>query len=1006
MFGTLKLKQKVFAGFLSVGLVTTAIAAISYVSFDNVLKNFKGFVEYSNRAELNLLLAHNVSEIQRQALIYTYEGHQSAAEQVHALYGDMKQTLEKGESLKSDHADLIQKHIHSYMQAFEQLQQQRELQHHLIHFDLKDAAANAEHFLQLHIQQQSLHHDNTELLMHERILNSLLSIEKYALRYFNTLDPSYIQKTKAGFITVRKQIQAMKTDKQRLSAGTESTNALKNIETYERTFLEAVQRTRGYLFLVNVVMSAEAYEILYNARKMSDQVTQEMTTIEQDTLSTLQQLFNYIIIALLLSLLMVLLLSVLIGRSLTKPIMGLTKAFNALSQGSHKTEIPPYQANDEIGDLTRAAVVFKEKNLQTHTLLEQAKALTQELKKSQEKYVDLYDNAPDMYASVEAATALVLQCNQTVANKLGYRKDEMIGQPIFALYHADCMDKVQAAFKSFIETGVVHNAELQLRKKDGSKIEVNLNVTSVRDENGQILHSRSSWIDITDRKQAEEKVRKLSQAVDQSGEAVAITDAAGCIEYINPAFSLITGYSEAEAIGQNPRILKSGNQDAAFYEKMWSTLRSGEFWQSKVINKRKNGDFYPSMLTISPIKNDSGKITNYIGIQQSLEAIEALEAQFHQSQKMEAIGTLVGGIAHDFNNNLAGITGNLYLAKMAAKSLPEVVKRLDSVETLSFGAAATIQQLLAFSRKGIVQMNPLSISSFLKETIKLQQVSLPESVSLQLQVNDTDMLVKGDINQLQQVLMNLINNAFDAVQKSENPAIRICLDRFQADDDFVTQHNGYRLGEYARISVVDNGSGIKPEHLNHVFEPFFTTKEQGKGTGLGLAMVYGAVKTHDGMVDIISSLQGTTVQLCLPLIMSGEAIDIAVQEDQVVDGDGEMILLVDDNKTVLKTAKDVLEGINYVVLTAEDGLAAIETYQSHINDIDLVILDVVMPRLGGVEALKMIKDINPDVKAMFATGYDKLRTLGVNQQEMTEKVISKPFAVSKLSQLIREVLRG
>jgi len=518
----------------------------------------------------------------------------------------------------------------------------------------------------------------------------------------------------------------------------------------------------------------------------------------------------------------------------------------------------------------------------------------------------------------------------------------------------------------------------------------------------------ATCIDLTERKQAEERVRRYSQAMEQSGEGIVITDKQGVIEHINPAFTQVTGYGE-EAIGKKTSLLKSGSQDNAFYERMWETLIYGQTWQGKVINKKKSGELYPAMLTISPIRNDEGKTTNYIGIQQNLEKFEELEQQFHQSQKMEAIGTLVGGIAHDFNNTLAGITGNLYLAKKAANSLPDVVHRLDSVEKLSFSAAAMIQQLLAFSRKSVVEMNPLSIASFLKETIKLNQVSLPESIDFQMQVSTRDMQVKGDINQLQQVLMNLINNAYDAVQSQKKPCIRIELECVHADNNFIDQHEDSKKGDYACISVIDNGSGIKAEHLEHIFEPFFTTKDPGKGTGLGMAMVYGAVKTHDGLIDVKSTQgeqNGTSVQIYLPLIDSNQRSDMGDTHDDVINGHGETILLVDDNSTVLETGRDVLEGLGYKVLTAEDGLLAIETYQSHQDEIDLIILDVVMPKLGGVEALKVMKSFNPAVKAMYATGYDRLSSLQIRSHAALEKVISKPFAVSQLSQLIREVLEG
>jgi len=495
--------------------------------------------------------------------------------------------------------------------------------------------------------------------------------------------------------------------------------------------------------------------------------------------------------------------------------------------------------------------------------------------------------------------------------------------------------------------------------------------------------------------------------MEQSGEAIVITDAEGEIVHINPAYTEITGYSEEEALGRKANLLKSGNQNRLFYEQMWHTITDGRTWQGKVINRKKDGTLYPAMLTISPIRSDAGATTHYVGIQQNLEQFELLEAQFHQSQKMEAIGTLVGGIAHDFNNTLAGITGNLYLAKKAAGHMPDVIRRLDSVEKLSFGAAAMIQQLLAFSRKGVVAMVPVTISSFLKETIKLQHASLPENVKLEYSINDTDMQIKGDINQLQQVLMNLINNAYDAVQERANPSIAISLDHYHADDNFFKKHEGQEKRDYACISVIDNGTGISAEHLEHVFEPFFTTKEQGRGTGLGLAMVYGAIKTHGGVIDIETSTTeptGTTVRFCLPLIESGQPDSVVKSEDEIMQGCGETILLVDDNETVLDTGRDVLEGLGYQVLVAEDGLVAVECYREQQHEIDLVILDIVMPRLGGVDALRQMRQINPDVKAIYATGYDKLSALGSRGKVFSEKVISKPFAVSRLSQLIRETL--
>jgi len=633
--------------------------------------------------------------------------------------------------------------------------------------------------------------------------------------------------------------------------------------------------------------------------------------------------------------------------------------------------------------------------------------MEQALKESEAKYLDMYDHSPDMYVSVDAATATVLSCNQTLADNLGYPKTDIVGRQIFELYHPDCMDKVHESFQLFVTTGEVHNEELQLMRKDGSKIDVNLNVTSVRDENGKVLYSRSCWIDISERKRAEAQVRRLSQAIEQSGEAVAITDLEGTIEYINPAFTTLTGYSEMEAIGQNHRLLKSGDQHGDVYRKMWESVLSGRVWQGKVINRAKSGELYPAMLTISPIRDESGNIINYIGIQQGLKEYEKLEEQFHQAQKMEAIGTLVGGIAHDFNNTLAGITGNLYLARRKAAEMPEVVRHLDNVEKLSFSAAATIQKLLAFSRKGIVQMQTLSISSFLKEAVKLQRVSLPENIAFKLDVKETDIMVRGDINQLQQALMNLINNAFDAVDAVESPTIEVVLERYHADDYFLQHHKVVEGEDFALIRIRDNGKGISEEHLDHIFEPFFTTKDVDKGTGLGLSMVFGTVNSHGGVIDVESEPgSGTEFSIYLPLVTAEEDNALPAATDELVMGQGETILLVDDNESVLEIGRDILEGLNYHVITATDGQLAVAQYQSRFQEIDLVILDVVMPHLGGPEALRQIRGINPDAKAIYATGYDKLRALGKEGAQIDEQVISKPYAVNDMSQAIRQVLDG
>jgi len=520
-----------------------------------------------------------------------------------------------------------------------------------------------------------------------------------------------------------------------------------------------------------------------------------------------------------------------------------------------------------------------------------------------------------------------------------------------------------------------------------------------RDPDGKPLRMTGIEMDITKRKEAEGMLRTLSRAIDQAGESVIITDAQGIIEYVNPSFTRITGYTDEEVLGKTPQVLKSGKQNKEYYERLWSTISIGKVWHSAVVDRRKDGSEYHALMTISPILNN-GQITHYVGTQQDMTEYEALEEQFLQAQKMESLGTLVGGIAHDFNNMLAGITGNLYLAKKRASELPDVVEKLDTIESISFRAADMIQQLLSFARKSRVEIKPFPLTPFIKETLKFLHSSIPENITVHQNIGIDPLLINGDSTQLHQVLMNLVNNARDALECADNPCITIKLNAFHADDKFDETHPDLNAGEYAHLSVEDNGEGISESAIGHLFEPFFTTKEQGKGTGLGLSMVFGAVQTHQGAIDVESKIgQGTTFHVYLPLLESAE-IEPAPMEQEAAEGRGELILLVDDQESIIDMGQKVLASLGYKVLTATNGQQAIEMYQAHADEIDLIIMDVVMPIMGGSQATQIIRQINPQVKIIFSTGYDK----GAQAHMENETVIAKPFPIIQMSYLIRQQL--
>jgi len=506
---------------------------------------------------------------------------------------------------------------------------------------------------------------------------------------------------------------------------------------------------------------------------------------------------------------------------------------------------------------------------------------------------------------------------------------------------------------------------------------------------------------IMEKIQEEALLNKLSQATEQSGESIVITDKNGTIEYVNPAFTKITGYTAKEAIGSNPKVLNSENQTNDYYKKLWETITNGDVWHSSIVDKRKDGSEYPALMTVSPIKSNKGETTHYVGIQVDMSEHATLEEQFRQSQKMEALGTLVGGIAHDFNNTLAGITGNLFLAKKKVLDSPDVLEKLKKVEQLSFNAAETVKQLLAFARKDIIQMKPFGLTSFMKEVAKLHESIIPESIKFSESFSREELKINGDANQIQQMLINMLNNARDAVACVEQPKISLTLAEYIADKSFYKNNPEINTPKFAHLIIKDNGCGISEKDKEHVFEPFFTTKAVGSGTGLGLAMAYGAVKSHGGVLYIDSKQdEGTSFHIYFPLVNEVHDEFIDKKDDDIIQGSGELILLVDDNNDVRSTGKDVLESLGYKVIEASDGLNAVEKFTSNQNDIDLVITDVVMPKLGGVEAAARILKIKPEAKVIFSSGYDRDEDLE-NEMPMTDAImLPKPFSVIELSKII------
>ncbi|HZQ96448.1 MAG TPA: PAS domain S-box protein [Candidatus Sulfotelmatobacter sp.] len=515
------------------------------------------------------------------------------------------------------------------------------------------------------------------------------------------------------------------------------------------------------------------------------------------------------------------------------------------------------------------------------------------------------------------------------------------------------------------------------------------------------LHSMAK-----EQRSAEESLRKLSRAVEQSADIVLITDRKGVIEYVNPAFETLTGYSRDEACGNTPRILKSGEQGPETYQEMWRTILAAKVFRGILVNRKKNGELYYVEESISPVRDADGQITHFIANGRDLTERLRLEAQLLQSQKMDAIGRLAGGVAHDFNNLLTIITSYSELALDAVAEDSPLASKIQEVLLAAKRAAELTRQLLAFSRKQpqalrIVDLNPV-IAAIAKTLPRL----IGEDVEFSFLPGQGIRPVRIDPVQMEQILMNLAANARDALPQGGH--FRIETSQVRLDQDYI-QHKpaAIPVGDYAVITVTDNGCGIPQEDISHIFEPFFTTKPSGKGTGLGLATVYGIVKQNKAFIWVYSEPgSGTVFKIYLPSVGKRCPIDPDNSKNERPAAGNETLLLVEDEQAVRKASAEFLRSLGYTVLEAKDGMDALALAQRKQFPIDLLVTDVVMPNMSGGELARQLVPLLPKIKFLFVSGYAGKTVLDHNVFDLETNFLQKPYSLKQLAGKIRGALEG
>jgi PAS domain S-box-containing protein len=488
----------------------------------------------------------------------------------------------------------------------------------------------------------------------------------------------------------------------------------------------------------------------------------------------------------------------------------------------------------------------------------ESKKAERELSESQ-KYLEAMWSAMDVgIVLIDEKTHKILRANPAILKMSGHSSvDKLINNPCHKLL---CPTQIGNCPVSDLGEEV-HCAERVLIHADGHLVDIEKTISKITLNGREVL--LETMTDISARKKTETELRRLSTAIEQSPEAVVIADPAGTIQYVNPAFETITGYTRAEAIGKNPRILKSGEHHADFYTDLWKTIRSGQTWEGRFINRHKNGSLYTEEASISPVCDANNGITGFVAIKRDITAELAREEQFRHSQKMESIGQLAGGIAHDLNNLLTPILGYSSMLQETATANSFEETALAQIEKAGKRARDLVRQLLTFSRKQLISIKIIDLNHVFADFKDLLLHTIRNNINLCFEPYSQPLLVRADQGQFEQILMNLCVNAQDAMPNEGK--LHLSLHPITLTEENKQEYQAADSGDYALLRVSDTGSGIPPEILPKIFDPFFTTKGIGEGTGLGLSTIFGIVKQHNGGIRVLSKKdKGTTFEIVLP----------------------------------------------------------------------------------------------------------------------------------------------
>jgi PAS domain S-box-containing protein len=648
----------------------------------------------------------------------------------------------------------------------------------------------------------------------------------------------------------------------------------------------------------------------------------------------------------------------------------------------------------------------------------------------------LFEESGDALFLFDPESERMLDVNLMAQRLSGFTGGELLEWPVLDLFRSEDASGLARLRQAYRRASYFHPQEgFWLRHRDrGVWIPVNLTVARLHVQSGilGLITAR----DISERRRAEVALRtseaRYRSLLENLEQSVFLKDTSLRFIAANLRFCEAVGRPEADILGKTdfdfypPALAEKYRADD---RRVMTDGRRLELEEQNLFK----GRMRRVRVIKTPVRDNQDQIVGVLGIFWDVTEQHALEEQLRQAQKMEAVGQLAGGVAQDFNNLLTAILGNLALMQGSLASGDPNRPLVEATERAAWRAATLTRQLLGFSRRTLLHPEPLNANHIIQEVVGLLQRTIDPRIALQTHACADLWTIQADPNQLSQVLMNLCLNARDALQPlvdgsptrspapGENHADLSPRDSFlvrppeQAtilleannvflDDEDVSEHAGSRPGEYVRLRVCDNGTGISPEVRAHIFELFFTTKGPGKGTGLGLAMVFGIVQQHNGWIECHSVVgQGTRFDIYLPRLRASAPASAAPVAPRQPTGGNETILLVDDEPMLRNLGRSILEKFGYRVVLAKDGQEAIEVYEQQRHQINLVILDMTMPRVSGRDALRQLNGLHSDVRVLFASGYTA-EHLTEEDHEHIAGFVSKPYRPDELAAAVRAAL--